>query len=547
MEKNEKKASWSGSLTVNGAYLNIPVKKGRPKVKYYLYRGNDKCTEFDVELGSADDHDFIGFLSVRPYRGETLRVDAECEAMPGNPLAEFVFADAPQGLNGLYEERLRPKVHFTTRRGWINDPNGMVYHNGTYHLFYQHNPFGWNWGNMHWGHAVSKDMVHWTERDDALFPDPIGTMFSGSGAVDHGNTAGLQDGAEPTIALFYTAAGGCVNPQHPFTQCLAYSTDGGDNWRKLDKNPIVPHIAGGNRDPKVIWHKASKQWIMALYIQKRDDKQTYLLLGSPDLTSWTSLSEVCITGSGECPDFFELAVDGNPGDKRWVFWGADGTYLIGRFDGKNFTPESDILRFYGNNAQKRAHAYAAQTFSDIPDGRRIQMAWYQLNFEGMPFNHMMTLPIVLTLKTTPDGIRMCAEPAKEIESLHDSHRRLQGVRVGSDNVLPGRGELLHIRGSVRMSPDAVLSLNVPGGKMEIDRAAKELRCCGLVAALPSTDGALDIEIFVDRVSIEIFAAKGQLYLPVAFIPKEGAGCELTAPQGTVTADLDVFSLKTIWR
>ena len=261
-----------------------------------------------------------------------------------------------------YQEQYRPQFHFSPMKNWTNDPNGLVFYKGEYHLFFQHNPTGINWGNMTWGHAVSPDLVHWTQLEHAIHPDKLGTIFSGSAVVDWDNTAGFQTGDEKVIVCIYTSAG------NPFTQSIAYSNDRGRTWTKYEKNPVLKHIVGGNRDPKVFWHAPTKKWVMALFL----DGGKYALFGSPNLKEWTKLSDVPPSGADECPDMFELPVDGDAKNTRWVFWGGNSNYLIGKFDGTTFTKEAGPFRFeHGNNY------YAAQSYSDIPkeDGRRIQIAW----------------------------------------------------------------------------------------------------------------------------------------------------------------------------
>src|SRR5438132_5431207 len=161
----------------------------------------------------------------------------------------------------LYDEIYRPQFHFSAKKNWLNDPNGLVYYRGEYHLFFQHNPKGIEWGNMTWGHAVSSDLLHWQQLDNALLPDHLGTMFSGSAVVDWDNTAGLQTGDEKVIVCIYTSAG------KPFTQSIAFSNDRGRNWKKYDRNPVLKHIAGANRDPNAIWAEAPKEWVTG---RKRD-------------------------------------------------------------------------------------------------------------------------------------------------------------------------------------------------------------------------------------------------------------------------------------
>ncbi|HWQ91869.1 MAG TPA: glycoside hydrolase family 32 protein, partial [Clostridia bacterium] len=299
-------------------------------------------------------------------------------------------------------EPLRPQFHFTSRRGWLNDPNGLVFYKGEYHLFYQHNPYGWGWGNMHWGHAVSPDLVHWKELPIALYPDEHGTMFSGSAVVDWNNTAGFQSGSEKPLVAMFTAAG------KPFTQGLAFSNDRGRTWTKYENNPVLPHIVAENRDPKVIWHAPEQKWVMALYLDESD----YALFASKDLKRWEKLSDVRIPGDSECPEFFEMPVEGREGETRWVFYGASGRHLVGKFDGTTFKPEGGPQELQRGNCW-----YASQTYSDIParDGRRILIPWGRMTarevpfHQGMPFNQMMGLPVELTLRNTDDGLRLCAK------------------------------------------------------------------------------------------------------------------------------------------
>ena len=238
-----------------------------------------------------------------------------------------------QAAPTLYKELHRPQFHFTSQRYWINDPNGLVYYAGEWHLFFQHNPYGIKWGNMTWGHAVSPDLVHWTQLPNALEPDALGTIYSGSAVVDWANTAGMQTGAEPPLIAIYTSAGSEAKPPVPFTQSIAGSNDRGRTWTKHSGNPVLGHIVGANRDPKVIWHAPSAQWVMALYLDGND----YALFGSPNLRDWTRLCDVAMPGVAECPDFFPLPVDGAATRTLWVFWGAAGCYRLGAFDGVDMT------------------------------------------------------------------------------------------------------------------------------------------------------------------------------------------------------------------
>ena len=303
--------------------LVIPIENKAAPCPMTISLGDELIACATVEL-ARDKVDFWTFVDLRQYAGQTVTLSA---TNPPRGFYAIHSSDRIPGAENLYGETYRPQFHFSSQRGWHNDSNGLVYYQGQYHLFYQHNPYGIRWGNMTWGHAVSRDLVHWQEWPDAIHPDLTGNIHSGSGVVDWMNASGLQKGHEKTLLLFYTAAGGrnVWSKDVPFTQAMAYSTDAGWTWTKYEKNPIVKHIKGRNRDPKVIWHKPSRRWIMALYLDKND----YLLLGSVDLKNWTRLSAITVPGVAECPDFFQMPLDGAENQSKWVFWGGNGTNITG--------------------------------------------------------------------------------------------------------------------------------------------------------------------------------------------------------------------------
>ncbi|MCK4374073.1 MAG: glycoside hydrolase family 32 protein, partial [Candidatus Brocadiae bacterium] len=413
-------------------------------------------------------------------------------------------------------------------------------------LFYQHNPYGWNWANMHWGHAASSDLVHWTELPDALSPDELGMMFSGSAVVDWHNTAGFQRGSEKPIVVFYTAAGG-ENPAsqgRPFTQCIAFSTDGGQTFAKYAGNPVIPYLEGANRDPKVIWHEPTGSWVMALYLGERDEAHYHALFASSDLRAWTKLSEVALAaGGGECPDLFELPVDGDRTNRKWVFSQASGHYLIGSFDGETFTPEVGPLRWQGDESV----AYAAQTFSDIrpEDGRRIQIAWLRQELPEMPFNQMMTFPHRLTLRTTPDGIRMFAEPVREIEKIHKKKHAVEGkvLKEGAPVKVPAAGRLFDIRAEFAVGDAKAVGIVVGGTKVAYDGG----KLFG--APLKPVDGKIRMQILVDRPSIEVCGNDGAVYITQGFRHEGEIGAiEAFCAGGSATLNrLEVYELESIWK
>jgi fructan beta-fructosidase len=446
--------------------------------------------------------------------------------------------DEIKGADTLYREALRPQFHFSARRGWNNDPNGLVYYQGEYHLFFQHNPYGWAWGNMHWGHAVSPDLVHWTELPTALYPDAHGTMFSGSAVVDGNDTAGFRTGPEKPLVCIFTAAG------KPFTQGLAYSNDRGRTWTKYAGNPVLPHIVASNRDPKVIWYAPGKKWVMALFLDGSD----YALFSSPDLKTWERMSGVSLPDTSECPEFFEIALDGDPKAIRWIFYGGNGRYLVGRFDGRTFTPES------GPHAMQQGNCwYASQTYNDIPaaDGRRILVPWGQMDMPGMPFNQMMGVPVELTLRTTEDGPRLLAYPVRELASLRGkAHALPPQALVPETNPLAGvTGELFDVSAEIAVGGAAELGFVLRGMTVKYDAARQELSCNGNTAPLKPVDGRIRLRMMVDRASIDVFGNDGRVYMPVGVIvPPDNRTLVLYAKGGRAEIRrLEVFELEPAWR
>ena len=388
---------------INQRYLNLPIKNGGAMRKVTSLVDGQVAVKNDIELAD-ETPDWWAPMDASAWRGRTVTLQVDRLPEDSKALSSIGQSDSILGAEPLYHEALRAQFHFSPKRGWNNDPNGLVFYRGEYHLFFQHNPYGWGWGNMHWGHAASPDLLHWRELGDVLAPDDFGPMFSGSAVVDWNNTSGLGSRGRPAQVLIYTAAG------NPAVQCVASSTDG-RTYAKFGGNPVVRQISGGNRDPKVMWHKPSQQWIMVLYVEL-NQVHTIHFLGSPNLKDWHVLSYT--DGFFECPDFFELAVDGDAVKQKWVLTAASSEYRVGAFDGKTFTPETPKLK--GHRGQG---FYAAQTFSDIPvkDGRRIQIGWLQTETKGMPFNQGMSLPHELRLTQTPEGPRLTFTPVKELESL----------------------------------------------------------------------------------------------------------------------------------
>ncbi|MDU1847884.1 MAG: glycoside hydrolase family 32 protein [Niallia nealsonii] len=343
-------------------------------------------------------------------------------------------------------EKYRPALHFSPRKNWMNDPNGLVFFKNEYHLFYQHNPHGSTWGPMHWGHAVSKDLITWDELEIALHPDENGTIFSGSAVVDWNNTTGFFKEEPGLVAIFTHHSEGDHGKQAIQTQSLAYSLDNGRSWIKYDGNPVLAHPSKPDfRDPKVFWHKETKKWIMVLATG-----QTISLYSSANLKEWkfeSEFGESCGSHEGvwECPDLFELSIE-NSNDKKWVLIvsigdnpnydeGSRTQYFVGSFDGKKFTSEHEDIKWldYGKDN------YAGVSFSDIPeaDGRRIYLGWMsnwryanQVPTEG--WRSQMTLPRELELHEKKGDYYLVQNLVRELDTYFDIKEERKEVIVSEE-------------------------------------------------------------------------------------------------------------------
>ena len=403
----------------------------------------------------------------------------------------------------------------------MNDPNGLFFFDGTYHLFFQHNPFALKPGSPHWGHATSTDLVHWEELPVLLYSDGTGWPASGSAVVDHDNTSGLGENGVPPILLFYTAEPGDAPDVDAWTQCITYSVDGGKTFQKYAGNPVVAQINGGNRDPLVVRHAPSNQWIMAFFLKVRQEGEkkfgVFALLASKDLLHWRRLPDVACRESFECPEFFDLPLDGDASNRKWVFMAANGRYQVGDFDGETFLPETDLLPSYTpdwTHHKRNRGAYAAQTFSNAPNDRRIMIAWFFADIPARQFNQAMTFPVDLTLRTIDGVPRLCAQPVPEIESLYQETHTFQDIDVPSDNLLRDiTGNLFDIRIVFVPKTHALLKLTVRGVELFYDSDARTLRFDNKDYPLEPTDGAVDLRLLVDRTSVELFADNGSLWVP----------------------------------
>ncbi|MDA3799619.1 MAG: glycoside hydrolase family 32 protein [Kiritimatiellae bacterium] len=406
----------------------------------------------------------------------------------------------------LYQETFRPQIHFTARywddyrlnpqahqEGWLNDMNGLVFLDGEYHFFAQ------RWWSC-WLHAVSKDLIHWEELPPAFGKDDkFGGTQSGGAVIDYNNTSGLATGETPVMVAFWSS-------EDNMRQCISYSNDRGRTWEKYDKNPILVYP---ERDPKVFWYEPSAKWIMVLY---GPPGNSYNLFSSTNLLEWVKIGEP-ILDMHECPDMFQLPLDGDAGTKKWVVVDGDGSYIIGTFDGINFTAESKKAK--GDFGK---HFYATMTWNCMPkeDSRRIQVAWMrsELYPVDMPFNQQTTFPCELSLRTCSEGIRLCRYPIREIGLLYSEETAMNDETVNpEDNPLKNvRGESFDIMVEIDTSKttcEAVVIL-VRGSEVKYDFKSQILESCGSCIELKPKAGMIQLRILVDRLSVETFGNLGEV-------------------------------------
>jgi fructan beta-fructosidase len=473
-------------------------------------------------------------------------------------------AQAPQAG----DEPLRPRVHFTPPRYFMNDPNGLVYYKGEYHLFYQHNPFGETWGHMSWGHAVSRDMLHWEHLPVALSEENGVMIFSGSAVVDARNSSGLchADGDDHSCLIaIYTGHG--LGKQ---TQNIAFSNDRGRTWMKYRGNPVIDLGIDGFRDPKVLWHAPTSRWIMVTVLA---DQHKVRLFGSMDLIKWDRLSDFgpagATGGAWECPDLFDLAVEPS-NERRWVLVvninpggvaGGSGTqYFVGAFDGRTFTndnaPARTLWADYGKDF------YASQSFSDIPaaDGRRIWMGWisnwaYANEEPTVRWRGGQSIPRALALRRGPEGIRLVQRPIDELSALRSG----EAAVVAGDVALPASAEI-----ELTLTTDSLAGLrlfNAAGEEVTIGATSSpsevfidRRRSSAGTTFHPEyparhagpaqwQEGKLPLRVFFDRSVVEVFAGDGGTVLTERVYPTHPLDRAALQPSGRSGASARLWELR----
>jgi fructan beta-fructosidase len=493
----------------------------------------------------------------------------------------------------------RPEWHYTSERNWLNDPNGLVYLNGTYHLFYQHNPFGADWGNMSWGHATSRDLHRWEEQPVAIPCDGQEAIFSGSAVFDRHNTSGLGTAANPPLVAIYTSAYTEASPlAGRQAQSLAYSLDEGRTWTKYSGNPVLDRASSEFRDPKVFWYDggAGSYWVM---VAVEAVERRVVLYKSADLKSWEHLSSFgpanATGGVWECPDLFELPVDGDPADTKWVLivninpggiaGGSAGQYFVGEFDGVEFRSESTVTEgFQQDSSKMREYGwldwgrdyYAAVSFSGIAGGRRIMIGWmnnwdYARETPTGGWRSAMSLPREVSLTRVNGRAVLRQEAIDPVEGSGAAGSGVRSFRLEPQSLSPGTLELPAAAAAVaridaEFAPGAagavglvlkagggertLLSYDTKEGILRLDR--RESGDVGFHDAFPSVeavavplqDGRLRLRVYLDRCSVEVFAQDGLATITDLVFPSgPGTGLAVFAEgEGAKLLALDVASL-----
>lgn len=369
-------------MQIRENYIKVPVKKAGKDQTISFFADGEKVMQFLIPLSpdtKENPCDYYAYVPVEKWKGKELQAVSET--------GERVEGHWQQTMEC---EKKNPAytAHFAPVSGWLNDPCGLCYYKGNYHLFFQHNMFDTRWENMTWGHAISKDLIHWEQLGEALLIDEEGAAFTGC-AIE--NTRGLLDCPKDAMLFFYTRAGEGHDWKKglKFTQKVAWTVDGIHFEER--KEPVIPYMVDENRDPKVYWMEETQEYYMVMFMEKHE----YAILVSKDLEHWEMTQKINIPESWECPNLFPLPLE--HGEKKWVFWTPDGYYLVGSFDGRIFTREQEIRRIYGSWLP-----YAAQTFSGTA-GRTIQIPWMRMENKGRNYRSIMGAPRELELLQEEDG------------------------------------------------------------------------------------------------------------------------------------------------
>lgn len=537
--------------TIQGDFLLLPVGpfEGTPlqAVKVEINGQEKLISDFPLAFGTIEISGYLPIYDLTDFQGHNIKVSF-CSYEGFKPDSESVKILIQGKIPGRNLTDSSPAFHIHNRLGQLNDPNGLFYQDGVYHLFHQ---YTYNTWGLSWAHYASADLMHWEERPIVLFPDELGSKHSGSAVVDVLNTSGWQTGNTPPIVAAYTASRGVGGNDKIQMQGIAFSTNGAKTFTKFEDNPVLGKsqlLTEGSdnfRDPKFFWYSPTKgfdpyatdgHWVMVLF-----EGRELSMYSSKDLRNWEKHGS--LDGFHECPELFPLAIDGDPKKIRWIMYGADGKYHIGEFNGKLFKPETSekIPMYYGGKL------YASQTFNNTDIGfgeqpRRIQVAW-----QGGRKGQMSTAN-ELRLRNTTLGLRVCMLPVKEIENLYTRTENMDGLKLSPGDTNPfssAIGGLYDLDFVVDLSSASQLVLTIGKKKLLVKATEK-----GLVMdekIIPDTN-VLHFRVLIDRTSIDVyFGEHGLYYFPFMNDSEISSTFSIAITEGEASfRKLQIHELKSIW-
>jgi len=484
-----------------------------------------------------------------------------------------------------YSQKLRPQIHFSPPKNWLNDPNGLVYYKGEYHLFYQHNPTASIWGNIHWGHAVSKDLLNWEHLDIALKPDEYGLMFSGSAVVDHNDTSGFFDGEDGLVAIYTSALPQKHKDYYLQQQCIAYSKDRGRTWIKYEDNPVIENKRWKDfRDPKVFWHKESESWIMIV-----TNGQKVNFYRSDDLKNWEFTSDFACNafqfeGVWECPDLIKLPVENKSGEQKWLLQtgfqdnslagGSGSQYFVGEFDGyqfKNLNPDQKTFWVdYGQDF------YAVQSWANLPknQNREVWIAWmnnlaYSDTLPTNDWRGVLSIPREITLAEYNNEYYLKQKPISELEKLRENDYSVKEHDIQNVFDYKINYDPFEIKFTAEIGPRDKMDINLIRGNnlrisLLVDKQNKEIVLrrsfnidpkIGKVfndthsAQLFEAREKIDIQFIIDRSTLEIFINDGEIVFSDLIFPddidKTILSIESNSENGKLH-DIEINKLQSVW-
>lgn len=560
------------SLDVTEDYLLLPIQDDAPEGKICVVKDNEqKGTLMNVRLARERVDSYVPF-ALSAYKGQHISIEIQ-----GVPETALCWKELK--LSGSFDmankESFRPVYHHTPAYGWMNDPNGMFYKDGVYHLYFQYNPYGAVWGNMHWGHSTSTDLMHWKFEGCAIVPDAWGAIFSGSCVVDHENTAGF---GKETVVAFYTSA-----KSTPWgdiqMQSMAYSLDNGKTFTKYEGNPILTSSEKDFRDPKVFWYAPGKHWVMILAVGQHME-----IYSSVNLKEWKKESEFGAMqgahgGVWECPDLVEIPVEGSR-EKKWVlicnlnpggpFGGSAAQYFVGSFDGKKFVNESPTQTKWMDWGKDN---YATVTWNNAPDGRCIALGWmsnwqYANNVPTRQYRSANTLARDLTLYREGQELYLKSTPSSEVKKARGKKVSIPSFKVSEKHEMvnlfeekQGAYEVEIVIQNAGASKIAFCLLNDKGEKVSMyydlnrkqfvmDRSesgtvdfSKDFPA--VTVAPVNVDKELTLRLFVDRSSIEAFGEDGKFVMTNLVFPSQPyvKMCFEADKNGYAVKSLNVYKLQ----